>query len=68
VNVQDIDLNLLRVFDAVLHERGVTPAAVRLENVARFMDFVGESISRAAEQAREILFTRAPTDPPPDRG
>ena len=32
-----------------------TPAAVRLENVARFMDFVGESIARAAEQAREIL-------------
>ena len=45
-----------------------TPAAVRLENVSRFMDFVGESIARAAEQAREILFTRAPTDPPPDRG
>jgi DNA-binding transcriptional LysR family regulator len=30
VNVHDIDLNLLRVFDAVLHERGVTPAAGRL--------------------------------------
>src|ERR1044071_2825939 len=30
MNVQDIDLNLLRVFDAVLHERGVTPAAGRL--------------------------------------
>ncbi len=30
VNVQDIDLNLLRVFDAVLRERGVTPAAARL--------------------------------------
>src|SRR3954451_25227690 len=30
MNVGDIDLNLLRVFDAVLHERGVTPAAVRL--------------------------------------
>src|SRR3954463_15808892 len=30
MNVQDIDLNLLRVFDAVLHERGVTPAAARL--------------------------------------
>ena len=30
VNVQDIDLNLLRVFDAVLHEKGVTPAAARL--------------------------------------
>ena len=34
-----------------------TPAAVRLENIARFVDFVGESITRAAEQAREILYT-----------
>ncbi|MEU4497938.1 MarR family transcriptional regulator [Streptomyces sp. NPDC023998] len=32
-----------------------TPAAARLENVARFLDFVGESIIRAAEQAREVL-------------
>ena len=39
-----------------------TPAAVRLENVGRFMDFVGESIARAAEQVREILSTKpAPT-------
>ena len=29
MNVQDIDLNLLRVFVAVLHEKGVTPAAAR---------------------------------------
>jgi hypothetical protein len=36
-----------------------TPAAARLENIARFLDFVGESITRAAEQAREILFTKA---------
>ncbi|MEU6369495.1 helix-turn-helix domain-containing protein [Streptomyces sp. NPDC046931] len=35
-----------------------TPAAARLENIARFVDFVGESIARAAEQAREILYTR----------
>jgi DNA-binding transcriptional ArsR family regulator len=34
-----------------------TPAAVRLENVARFLDFVGENITRAAEQAREVLFS-----------
>lgn len=34
------------------------PAAVRLENIARFMDFVGESMTRAAEQAREILSDR----------
>jgi DNA-binding transcriptional ArsR family regulator len=36
-----------------------TPAAARLQNVARFLDFVGESITRAAEQAREVLYTRA---------
>ncbi|WP_371623960.1 helix-turn-helix domain-containing protein [Streptomyces sp. NBC_01116] len=37
-----------------------TPAAVRMENVARFLDFVSEGIARAAEQARAILHT-APT-------
>ena len=36
-----------------------TPAATRLENIARFLDFVGESITRAAEQSREILYTKA---------
>jgi DNA-binding transcriptional ArsR family regulator len=35
-----------------------TPAAVRLENVARFLDFVSESLTRAAEQAREVLHTK----------
>ncbi|WP_328614825.1 helix-turn-helix domain-containing protein [Amycolatopsis sp. NBC_00355] len=35
-----------------------SPAAVRLENIARFVDFVGENITRAAEQAREILYTK----------
>ena len=36
-----------------------TPAAARLENIARFVDFIGESITRAAEQAREVLYTKA---------
>ncbi|MFH7595337.1 helix-turn-helix domain-containing protein [Streptomyces racemochromogenes] len=45
-----------------------TPAGARLENIARFVDFVSESITRAAEQAREILHTKpepsaAPTEP-----
>ncbi|MGX5182878.1 helix-turn-helix domain-containing protein [Streptomyces avermitilis] len=40
-----------------------TPAAVRLENIARFLDFVSESIARAAEQAREILHTKPGTTP-----
>jgi len=34
-----------------------TPAATRLENIARFLDFISESITRAAEQAREVLHT-----------
>ncbi|MFF4491446.1 helix-turn-helix domain-containing protein [Streptomyces sp. NPDC001544] len=38
-----------------------SPAAVRLENIARFVDFVGESMIRAAEQAREVLYTKAET-------
>jgi DNA-binding transcriptional regulator GbsR (MarR family) len=38
-----------------------TPAAVRLENIARFLDFVSESITRAAEQARDILSTKPGT-------
>ncbi len=36
-----------------------TPAGARLENIARFLDFVSESITRAAEQAREVLHTKA---------
>jgi DNA-binding transcriptional regulator GbsR (MarR family) len=35
-----------------------TPAAVRLENIARYLDFVAERFTRAAEQAREILYTQ----------
>jgi hypothetical protein len=41
-----------------------TPAAARLENVARFLDFVGENIARAAEQAREVLYTKAEATAP----
>lgn len=35
-----------------------TPAATRLENIARFVDFVSESIARAAEQARDVLHSQ----------
>ena len=38
-----------------------TPAAARLENIARFVDFVAESMARAAEQARDILYTKPET-------
>ncbi|WP_434451765.1 helix-turn-helix domain-containing protein [Lentzea sp. E54] len=39
-----------------------TPAATRLENIARFLDFVSEGIVRAAEQARDILHPKPPED------
>ncbi|MET7897940.1 helix-turn-helix domain-containing protein [Streptomyces mirabilis] len=51
-----------------------TPAATRLENIARFLDFISESITRAAEQAREVLHTKPEAtsndtaQPGPDRG
>jgi DNA-binding transcriptional ArsR family regulator len=38
-----------------------TPAATRLENVARFLDFVSEALIRAAEQGREVLYTKTET-------
>jgi DNA-binding transcriptional regulator GbsR (MarR family) len=50
-----------------------TPAAARLENIARFSDFISESILRAAQQVREILHTNPETNsanaatPSPDR-
>ncbi|MFD7029254.1 helix-turn-helix domain-containing protein [Streptomyces sp. NPDC059917] len=40
-----------------------TPAAARLENIARFVDFVSESIARAADQARAVLHSKPETPP-----
>ncbi|MFJ9415142.1 MULTISPECIES: helix-turn-helix domain-containing protein [unclassified Streptomyces] len=51
-----------------------TPAGARLENIARFVEFVSESITRAADQAREVLHTKPGTTsegtagPSADRG
>ncbi|GID27796.1 helix-turn-helix domain-containing protein [Paractinoplanes brasiliensis] len=36
-----------------------TPAAERLERIARFLDFVSKNIVRAAEQGRSVLHTQA---------
>jgi DNA-binding transcriptional regulator GbsR (MarR family) len=43
-----------------------TPAATRLENIARFLDYISESITRAAEQARQVLHTTPRTTVPED--
>ncbi|MET9496615.1 helix-turn-helix domain-containing protein [Streptomyces sp. NPDC006552] len=45
-----------------------TPAAVRLENMARFLDFVSESITRAADQARDVLHAQAAAPSRPAAG
>ncbi|MBW4717186.1 GbsR/MarR family transcriptional regulator [Saccharothrix obliqua] len=45
-----------------------SPAAARLENIGRFLDFVGEAITRAAEQARDILYAKPLADGDADRG
>jgi DNA-binding transcriptional regulator GbsR (MarR family) len=41
-----------------------TPAATRLESIARFLDFISDSITRAAEQARQVLHTAPHAAPP----
>ncbi|SHN47233.1 helix-turn-helix domain-containing protein [Cryptosporangium aurantiacum] len=44
-----------------------TPAGTRLENTARFLDFVTEALIRAAEQARAVLHSKVDADPPAER-
>jgi DNA-binding transcriptional LysR family regulator len=57
MNVRDVDLNLLRVFDAVLHERGVTPAAARL---GLTQPAVSNALARLRAVFGDALFVRTP--------
>jgi len=57
VNVLDVDLNLLRVFDAVLAERGVTRAAVRL---GLTQPAVSNALARLRGVFGDALFVRTP--------
>ncbi|MFA1546627.1 GbsR/MarR family transcriptional regulator [Actinomadura chokoriensis] len=63
--------SLTRIIETAREGVGVlgpgTPAAARLENIARFLDFVSESTVRAAEQAREVLHSKAEAPAPDDR-
>ena len=58
MNLQDVDLNLLRVFDAVLHEGGVTAAAARLELT---QPAVSNALARLRKLFGDPLFVRTPT-------
>src|SRR5688572_33484375 len=55
MNVRDLDLNLLRVFDAVLSERGVTPAAARL---GLTQPAVSNALARLRALFGDALFVR----------
>jgi DNA-binding transcriptional LysR family regulator len=55
MNVRDADLNLLRVFDSVLHERSVTAAAARL---GLTQPAVSNALARLRAQFGDPLFVR----------
>jgi len=57
MNVQHVDLNLLRVFDAVLQEKGVTPAAARL---GLTQPAVSNALARLRKLFGDPLFVRTP--------
>jgi len=57
MNINDVDLNLLRVFDTVLNERGVTPAAVRL---GLTQPAVSNALARLRGVFGDPLFVRTP--------
>jgi DNA-binding transcriptional LysR family regulator len=64
MNVHDVDLNLLRVFDAVLHEQGATAAAARL---GLTQPAVSNALARMRAIFGDALFVRtaAGMDPTP---
>jgi DNA-binding transcriptional LysR family regulator len=58
MNVQALDLNLLRVFDAVLRDRSVTSAARRL---GLTQPAVSNALARLRALFEDALFVRTPT-------
>src|SRR5438552_18967570 len=55
MNIRDIDLNLLRVFEAVLREKGVTPAAA---GIGLTQPAVSNALSRLRGVFGDPLFVR----------
>ena len=58
MNVSDLDLNLLRVLDAVLRESSVTAAAARL---GLTQPAVSNALARLRKVFGDALFVRAPS-------
>lgn len=57
MNVQGLDLNLLRVFDAVLRDRSVTSAA---KHLGLTQPAVSNALARLRAQFEDVLFVRTP--------
>ena len=57
VNVDDLDLNLLTVFDRVLRERSITRAA---ESLGLSQPAISNALARLRALTRDRLFVRAP--------
>ena len=57
MNIRDVDLNLLRVFDAVLREKSVTVAAAKLELT---QPAVSNALARLRRMLDDALFVRTP--------
>ncbi len=58
MNVHGLDLNLLRVFDAVLRDRSVTSAA---KHLGLTQPAVSNALARLRAQFEDALFVRTPT-------
>ena len=58
MNVTGLDLNLLRVFDAVLRDRSVTGAA---KHLGLTQPAVSNALARLRAQFEDVLFVRTPT-------
>jgi DNA-binding transcriptional LysR family regulator len=58
MNVQALDLNLLRVFDAVLRDRSVTSAA---KHLGLTQPAVSNALARLRAQFEDTLFVRTPS-------
>jgi DNA-binding transcriptional LysR family regulator len=58
MNVQGLDLNLLRVFDTVLRDRSVTAAA---KHLGLTQPAVSNALARLRAQFEDALFVRTPT-------
>ena len=58
MNIHDVDLNLLRVFDSVLRERSVTTAATQLELT---QPAVSNALARLRRLFDDPLFVRTPS-------